>query len=114
MKDECVKVAGVAEKCSSVNNLGVIDDITALAKSSNVYQFKIAIRVNGQEYRRGMKLNADNCYYNAGTVPLSYKLEIVNDDKFNNNIKKAVKKKFVIDEDKAPIVKKDFLNVCRR
>ena len=57
MKDECVKVAGVAEKCSSVNNLGVIDDITALAKSSNVYQFKIAIRVNGQEYRRGMKLN---------------------------------------------------------
>ena len=57
MLDECVKVAGVAEKCSSVNNLGVIDDITALAKSSNVYQFKIAMRVNGQEYRRGMKMN---------------------------------------------------------
>lgn len=57
MLDECVKVAGVAEKCSSVNNLGVIDDITALAKSSNVYQFKIAIRVNGQEYFRGMKMN---------------------------------------------------------
>ncbi len=57
MLDECVKVAGVSEKCSSVNNLGVIDDITALAKSSNVYQFKTAIRVNGQEYRRGMKLN---------------------------------------------------------
>lgn len=57
MLDECVKVAGVSEKCSSVNNLGVIDDITALAKSSNVYQFKIAIRVNGQEYHRGMKLN---------------------------------------------------------
>lgn len=57
MLDECVKVAGVAEKCSSVNNLGVINDITALAKSSNVYQFKIAIRVNGQEYFRDMKLN---------------------------------------------------------
>jgi cell division protein FtsI/penicillin-binding protein 2 len=57
MLDECVKVAGVAEKCSSVSTLGVIDDITALAKSSNVYQFKIAIRVNGQEYVRGMKLN---------------------------------------------------------
>ena len=57
MLDECVKVAGVSEKCSSVNNLGVINDITALAKSSNVYQFKIAIRVNGQEYYRGMKLN---------------------------------------------------------
>ena len=57
MLDECVKVAGVAEKCSSVNNLGVIDDITALAKSSNVYQFKIAIRVNGQEYHREMRMN---------------------------------------------------------
>ena len=57
IRDECIKVAGVKEKCSSVNNLGVINDITALAKSSNVYQFKIAIRVNGQEYYRGMKLN---------------------------------------------------------
>ncbi len=57
MFDECVKVAGVSEKCSSVNDLGVINDITALAKSSNVYQFKAAIRVNGQEYHRGMKLN---------------------------------------------------------
>lgn len=57
MLDECVKVAGVAQKCSSVNDLGVIDDITALAKSSNVYQFKTAIRVNGQEYFRDMKLN---------------------------------------------------------
>ena len=57
MLDECVKVAGVQEKCSSVSTLGVIDDITALAKSSNVYQFKTAIRVNGQEYFRDMKLN---------------------------------------------------------
>ena len=57
IRDECIKVAGVAEKCSSVSTLGVIDDITALAKSSNVYQFKIAIRVNGQEYYRGMKMN---------------------------------------------------------
>ncbi len=57
IRDECVKIAGAPEKCSSVNNLGTINDITALAKSSNVYQFKIAIRVNGQEYFRGMKLN---------------------------------------------------------
>lgn len=57
MYDECVKVAGAPKKCSSVDNLGYIDDITALAKSSNVYQFKTAIRVNGQEYRNGMKLN---------------------------------------------------------
>ena len=57
MLDECIKVAGVAEKCSSVDNLGVLDDIGALMYSSNVYQFKIAIRVNGQEYQRGMKMN---------------------------------------------------------
>ena len=57
MYDECVKIAGAPKKCSSVLNLGVIDDITALAKSSNVYQFKTAIRVNGQEYSYGMKLN---------------------------------------------------------
>lgn len=57
MYDECVKIAGAPKKCSSVLNLGFIDDITALAKSSNVYQFKTAIRVNGQEYSYGMKLN---------------------------------------------------------
>ena len=56
MVDECIKVAGAPEKCSSAT-LGRINDITALAKSSNVYQFKAAIRVNGQEYSRGMKLN---------------------------------------------------------
>ena len=55
--DECIKVAGVPPKCSSVDNLGTINDITALAKSSNVYQFKTAIRVNGQEYFPEMKLN---------------------------------------------------------
>lgn len=56
MYDACIKVAGVAEKCSFVS-LGTINDITALAKSSNVYQFKTAIRVNGQEYYPGMKMN---------------------------------------------------------
>ncbi|MBQ3307101.1 MAG: penicillin-binding protein 2 [Bacilli bacterium] len=55
--DECIQVAGVREKCSSVMGLGLLDDISALAFSSNVYQFKIAIRVNGQEYFPGMKMN---------------------------------------------------------
>lgn len=57
MLDECVKIDGAPRKCSSVLDLGVIDDIEALAKSSNVYQFKTAIRVNGQEYYYGIKLN---------------------------------------------------------
>ena len=57
IRDECVKIAGIEKaKCSSVDNLGTINDITALAKSSNVYQFKTAIRVNGQEYYYNMPL----------------------------------------------------------
>ena len=56
MLDECVKISGAPEKCSSVDNLGTINDITALAKSSNVYQFKIAMRVSGVEYTRGVYL----------------------------------------------------------
>ncbi len=55
MQDECVKIAGAPEKCSS-QTLGRIDDITALAKSSNVYQFKIAMRIAGREYFRGMRM----------------------------------------------------------
>lgn len=55
MIDECIKIKGTNEKCSS-HTLGRIDDITALAKSSNVYQYKTAIRVSGHEYKRGMSL----------------------------------------------------------
>ena len=55
MVDECIQIKGTNEKCSS-KTLGKIDDITALAKSSNVYQFKTAIRVSGYEYSRGMGL----------------------------------------------------------
>ena len=57
IRDECIKISGIPkEKCSSVNNLGTVNDITALAKSSNVYQFKTAIKVNGQEYYPNMPL----------------------------------------------------------
>ncbi|MBO5414868.1 MAG: penicillin-binding protein 2 [Bacilli bacterium] len=55
MVDECVKIKGTNEKCSS-QTLGRINDITALSKSSNVFQFKTAIRVSGYEYSRGMGL----------------------------------------------------------
>ena len=55
MVDECIKIKGTNEKCSS-HTLGRINDITALAKSSNVYQFKAAIRLSGYEYSRGMGL----------------------------------------------------------
>ena len=53
--DECIKIKGTNQKCSS-HTLGRINDITALAMSSNVYQFKTAIRVSGYEYKSNMGL----------------------------------------------------------
>ena len=53
--DECIQIKGTNKKCSS-HTLGRINDITALAMSSNVYQFKTAIRVSGYEYKNGMGL----------------------------------------------------------
>ncbi len=55
MVDECIKVRGTNEKCS-YHTLGRINDITALAMSSNVYQWKTAIKVAGYQYSRGMTL----------------------------------------------------------
>ena len=58
MVDECIQIRGVKKKCSS-RTLGNIDDITALAMSSNVYQWKTAIKLTGNTYRRGMTLPLD-------------------------------------------------------
>ena len=55
--DECIKIAGTPEKCSHAK-LGRINDIEALAYSSNVYQFHIAMRVSGNQYYYGMPMHA--------------------------------------------------------
>lgn len=49
MTDECVKLYNVPQKCSATQ-YGRINDIVALANSSNVYQFKIAMKVAGIDY----------------------------------------------------------------
>lgn len=62
----------------------------------------------GQKVKRGMKINADNCYYNGGTVPLGYKLvDVVSNvtDALGRNVKK---RKLAVDELTAPIVRKIF------
>lgn len=51
--DSCIKIRSTAKKCSW-KNLGLIDDIHALALSSNIYQFKTAMRVAGYEYSYNM------------------------------------------------------------
>lgn len=53
--DECIKIAGTPEKCSW-RTLGRINDIDALALSSNVYQFKTAMKVAGAVYQYNQPL----------------------------------------------------------
>ncbi len=55
--DSCVKLYLTPEKCS-FKRLGRINDLTALANSSNYYQFMIAIALTGNTYKPNMKLNA--------------------------------------------------------
>ena len=57
IKDGCVKLYYIPEKCSFMS-LGLIDDIGALKWSSNYYQFLIAIALTGNKYTPNMKLNA--------------------------------------------------------
>ena len=49
MLDSCVKLKGTKEKCS-ITTMGYINDLDALRQSSNVYQFKIALRAMGVNY----------------------------------------------------------------
>lgn len=56
--DECIKIKSTPKKCS-VYKMGSINDINALAFSSNVYQFKTAIKVGGgiYKYNQSLKIN---------------------------------------------------------
>lgn len=56
MKDSCVKLYSQKEKCSW-KTLGTLNDINALAYSSNYFQFINAIKVSGNTYKRNMVLN---------------------------------------------------------
>ena len=59
MMDECIKISSTPKKCSW-RNLGYINDIDALALSSNVYQFKTAIKVAGSNYQYNMPFRINN------------------------------------------------------
>ena len=56
--DECIKIKATPEKCSW-RYLGYINDIDALAFSSNVYQYKIAIGVGNGNYQYDKALVLD-------------------------------------------------------
>ena len=56
--DECIKIKSTPEKCSW-KYLGYLNDINALAYSSNVYQYKIAIGVGKGNYQYDQPLALD-------------------------------------------------------
>lgn len=62
-KDSCIKLYQVPRKCS-YKNLGSVSDLTAISKSSNYYQFKIAIGITGQKYKNNMILNTTKKDFN--------------------------------------------------
>lgn len=57
--DKCLKFNDNLEKCS-YTNLGYLNDIEALQKSSNVYQYLTAIKIGGGKYRYNGYLNINN------------------------------------------------------
>ncbi|QXE00437.1 penicillin-binding protein 2 [Terribacillus sp. DMT04] len=69
--DKPVKIKGTPEK-SSYKDMGTINDLTALQKSSNVYMFNIALRLGGEynyQYNQSVSFDPDSFrvlrnYYN--------------------------------------------------
>lgn len=58
MYDDCIKIYSKPKKCSW-SKLGKINDIDALAYSSNIYQFKTAMKVSNFEYSYNKKFVVD-------------------------------------------------------
>ena len=56
--DEPIKIADTPIK-KSLRNLGLVNDLVALSKSSNVYMFHIAMRLGGANYVYNGPLNID-------------------------------------------------------
>ncbi|MBR3230355.1 MAG: penicillin-binding protein 2 [Bacilli bacterium] len=56
--DSCVKIAATPEKCSW-KPLGSLNDITAIAQSSNTYQYYTAIKVGKGNYKYNAPLSLD-------------------------------------------------------
>lgn len=64
-KDECIKLSSTSTKCSwNRNGLGYLDDVNALRLSSNVYQFKTAMKVANYNY-------CYNCVFNFSNDPFT-------------------------------------------
>ncbi len=58
MYDECIKIYSKPQKCSW-SKLGRINDLDALAYSSNIYQFKTAFKVANFDYKYNKKFDVN-------------------------------------------------------
>lgn len=56
MTDNCIKIYSFPQKCSW-KKLGVVNDIKALSLSSNIFQFKTALKVANVNYSYNVKVN---------------------------------------------------------
>ena len=61
--DGCIKLYQVPIKCS-YKSLGKVNDLTAISRSSNYYQFNIAIGLTNQKYKYNMVLNTSEEDFN--------------------------------------------------
>ncbi len=64
MFDSCVKLANMPAKCS-YKRLGLLNDIDALALSSNYYQFIIALKIMGYNYTYNLDALANINHFNT-------------------------------------------------
>ena len=62
----------------------------------------------GQKVKRGMSINADNCYYNVLIIFFLFKVVNVEQEEQVKGMKPVVKKRYVIDEETSPIIRTIF------
>ncbi len=63
VNDGCIKLYQVPIKCS-YKRLGRVNDLTAISKSSNYYQFRIALGLTNERYKFNMHLNKTEDAFN--------------------------------------------------
>ena len=85
--DECLKIKNTPKKCS-FTSMGRINDIDALRQSSNVYQFKIAIKLGGGVYKYNGPLNIKSSafdiykdYFNRFGLGVNTGIELLNESR---------------------------------
>lgn len=104
LKDKGIRVLSVRENIND-DASGILME-SVLEGMAEYYSVEL-----GQKVKRGMGINAEHCYYNGGSVPLGFTLKEI---EITTSGKDMIKKKYAIDEEKAPIVKKIFQMYANR